>query len=130
MTAFARASHVLDAPLRALWGLGVVGGLSDRQLLDGFLTGEGESAELAFKVLMDRHGPMVFRVCTRLLVDANDAEDAFQTTFLLLFIHADRIRDRESVAAWLQGWPRAQEPGQRSMRRRRSSGEEHSRPVL
>ena len=46
MTAFARASHVLDAPLRALWGLGVVGGLSDRQVLDSFLTGEGESANL------------------------------------------------------------------------------------
>jgi RNA polymerase sigma factor (sigma-70 family) len=103
MMAYARATGVLDAPLRALWGIGVVGGLSDRQLLDRFLSGEGESATLAFQTLVERHGPMVFRVCTRLLIDPNDAEDAFQSTFLVLFIHARRIRDRESVAAWLQG---------------------------
>jgi RNA polymerase sigma factor (sigma-70 family) len=103
MTALARASCVLDAPLRALWGLGVVGGLSDRQLLESLLIGERESAALAFQALMDRHGPMVLRVCTRLLADANDAEDAFQSTFLVLLLQAERIRDRESVAGWLQG---------------------------
>jgi RNA polymerase sigma factor (sigma-70 family) len=103
MMASARASGLLDAPLRALWGVGVVGGLSDRQLLDRFLSGERESAALAFQAIVERHGPMVFRACTRLLVDPNDAEDAFQSTFLVLFLQAERIRDRESVAGWLQG---------------------------
>jgi RNA polymerase sigma factor (sigma-70 family) len=103
MTAFARASGVLNAPLRALWGIGVVSGLSDRQLLDRFMTGDREGAELAFQALVERHGPMVLRACTRLLVDPNDAEDAFQSTFLVLFLQAERIRDRESVAGWLQG---------------------------
>jgi RNA polymerase sigma factor (sigma-70 family) len=72
-------------------------------LLDRFLTGEREGAELAFQALVERHGPMVFRVCTRFLVDPNDVEDAFQSTFLVLFLQAKRIRDRESVAAWLHG---------------------------
>ena len=98
-----RASGVVAGPLRMLWGVGVVSGLSDGQLLDRFATGHGEAAELAFQALVERHGPMVLRVCRRLLDDPNDAEDAFQATFLVLLREADRIRERGSVAAWLHG---------------------------
>ena len=84
-----RASSVVAGPLAAVLSRGgVVGGLSDGQSLDRFATGPREVAELAFETLLpQRHGPMVLRVCQRVL-DLNDAEDAFQATFLVLPRHA------------------------------------------
>src|SRR5258707_271728 len=52
---------------------------NDRQLLERFVD-EGEEA--AFETLVRRHGPMVLGVCRRILNDPNDADDAFQATFL------------------------------------------------
>jgi RNA polymerase sigma factor (sigma-70 family) len=98
-----RASSALAGPLRTLWGVGVVGGLTDGQLLDRFAVGHDDGAELSFQALVERHGPMVLRVCQRVLTDPNDAEDAFQATFLVLLRQAGRIRERGSVAAWLHG---------------------------
>ncbi len=83
--------------------MGVVGGLSDGQLLDRFVTGSSESVEPAFQVLVERHGPMVLRVCRRVLEDPNDAEDAFQATFLVLLRRARSVRNRDSLASWLHG---------------------------
>ena len=99
------AGQTLSIPrsLGALFDIGVVGDLSDGQLLERFTTGHREAAELAFHSLVERHGPMVLRVCRRLLDDPNDAEDAFQATFLVLLRRAGAIRDRGSVAAWLHG---------------------------
>src|SRR6266567_2518317 len=57
----------------------------------------------AFEELLCRHGPMVLRVCRRLLPGAEDAEDVFQATFLLLARKPDAIRRRASVGAWLHG---------------------------
>jgi hypothetical protein len=48
MTA-SRANSVLAGPLRALWGVGVVSGLTDGQLIDRIDTGPGEAAELSFQ---------------------------------------------------------------------------------
>ena len=59
--------------------------------------------EPAFDALVERHGPMVLRVCRRLLDDPNDAEDAFQATFLVLLRQARSIRRTGSLAAWLHG---------------------------
>jgi hypothetical protein len=70
--------------LGTLFSVGVIGGLSDRQLLERFVSRRGEARELAFAALVERHGPMVLRVCRRLLHDSNDVEDAFQGTFLVL----------------------------------------------
>ncbi len=89
--------------LGALFEIGVAGDLPDGQLLERFTSGHREAAELAFQALVERHGPMVLRVCRRLLDDPNDAEDAFQATFLVLLRRAASIRDRGSVAAWLHG---------------------------
>ena len=57
-----KTANAFAQPLRTLFRVGVVGGLSDGQLLDRFATGHREDAEMAFRALMDRHGPMVLRL--------------------------------------------------------------------
>ena len=89
--------------IRALFQGGVVAGLSDGQLLERFVTRGGQSAELAFAALVEKHGPTVLNVCLGVLRDRHDAEDAFQATFLILARRADTIRNRDSVASWLHG---------------------------
>jgi hypothetical protein len=56
--------------MRALFTAGTVGGLNDKELLERFTTRGGEDAELAFASLVERHGPMVLRVCRAVLHDA------------------------------------------------------------
>src|SRR5437763_12960792 len=73
---------------------------TDRQLLLAFAA-HGEQA--AFEALVGRHGPMVLRVCRRLLRQEQDAEDAFQATFLVLARKAGSIRRSEALASWLHG---------------------------
>lgn len=67
--------------LRMLFEVGTVAGLTDGQLLDLFVT---RRTEAAFAALIERHGPMVQRVCHEVLDDHHDAQDAFQATFLVL----------------------------------------------
>ena len=57
----------------------------------------------AFEELVGRHGRMVLAVCRRILGDAHDAEDAFQSTFLVLARKASEIRDPELLGNWLYG---------------------------
>src|SRR5687768_16329189 len=89
--------------LDALFLVGTVGGLTDGQLLERFTDRGGEAAELAFSALVDRHGPMVLRVCRATLRDGHDAEDAFLATFLILARRAASIREGDAVASWLHG---------------------------
>jgi RNA polymerase sigma factor (sigma-70 family) len=72
--------------------------LSDRQLLERFARHKDEDA---FAALVQRHGPMVFGACRRVLRRAEDAEDAFQATFLVLARKAAAVAWRESVDRWL-----------------------------
>ena len=87
--------------LHALFRAGVVGQLTDGELLDRFAGQSGEAAELAFAALVERHGPMVFRTCRQALGDVHAAEDAFQATFLVLARRGRSFRVRGSLAAWL-----------------------------
>jgi RNA polymerase sigma factor (sigma-70 family) len=88
---------------RTLFGVGSIAGLTDGELLERFHERRGEVAELAFAVLLERHGPMVRRVCRRVLCDINAADDALQATFLVLARKAGSLRDRSSLASWLHG---------------------------
>src|SRR5262249_41055847 len=57
--------------------------------------------ETAFAALVRRHGPMVLGVCRRGLRHAQDAEDAFQATFLVLARKAGAVLKGEAVGSWL-----------------------------
>ena len=74
--------------------------LPDGELLGRFLRDRDEAA---FTVLVQRHGPMVFALCRRLLQHAQDAEDACQATFLILARKAASILRQASLASWLHG---------------------------
>ncbi len=89
--------------LGTLFTRGAIGSKTDAELLEDFAT--GEAAEAAFEVLVVRHGPDVLRACRRVLADPNDAEDAFQATFLVLARRASSgsIGRPESLGPWLHG---------------------------
>src|SRR5262245_45930321 len=78
--------------------LGPAADLSDKQLLDRFAR---DRSEEAFAILVERHGPLVLGLCRRVLRHEQDAEDAFQATFLVLARKAGAIRWRETVSGWL-----------------------------
>jgi RNA polymerase sigma factor (sigma-70 family) len=71
---------------------------SDRELLARF--NRQHDAE-AFAALVERHGPLVWRICRRTLPREQDAEDAFQAVFLVLMRKAATERWQESIAGWL-----------------------------
>jgi len=74
--------------------------MTDGQLLGEFVSRRDEAA---FARLVERHGPMVLGVCRRLLGHRQDAEDAFQATFIVLARRASSVRPREQVGNWLYG---------------------------
>jgi RNA polymerase sigma factor (sigma-70 family) len=87
-----------------LVGRGMVeeaGELSDEELLERYLTASEREAEAAFRALVARHGPMVLGTCQQVLHHAQDAEDAFQATFLKLARKGANIRDRRALPGWL-----------------------------
>jgi RNA polymerase sigma factor (sigma-70 family) len=73
---------------------------SDAALLERFVRHRDEAA---FAALVARHGPMVLRLCRRVLADAHAAEDAFQATFLVLARKAPAVGRPEALAGWLYG---------------------------
>jgi DNA-directed RNA polymerase specialized sigma24 family protein len=99
----APGSKAVIRQVKTLYQLGTVGGLSDEELLRQFVAWRGEDAEDAFAAVVGRHGPMVLRVCRRILTDSHDADDAFQVTFLVLARKARSIARREQLANWLYG---------------------------
>ena len=84
-----------------LFNIGVIRDLTDGQLLEWFSTEHGEVAELAFAALVERHGPMVLRVCCARLRDSHEAQDAFQATFLVLIRKSRGLWVKDSLGPWL-----------------------------
>ncbi|MGC8638301.1 MAG: sigma-70 family RNA polymerase sigma factor [Isosphaeraceae bacterium] len=108
-----------------LFCLGTLGGLSDGQLLDEFVSRREGNSEAAFEELMYRHGPMVLRICQTTLRDPQDAEDAFQAAFLVLAHRAGAIRQQASVGSWLFGVSRRVAAQARLRSARRRAGEQY-----
>jgi RNA polymerase sigma factor (sigma-70 family) len=75
-------------------------GLTDGELLECYVRSREEAA---FAALVQRHGPMVWGVCRRILASHHDAEDAFQATFLVLVRKAASVVPRAMLANWLYG---------------------------
>lgn len=71
---------------------------SDADLLNVFCC---HGDEAAFAELVRRHSSMVFGVCHQTLGHRQDAQDAFQATFLVLATRARSIKNESSLAGWL-----------------------------
>ncbi|TWU31751.1 sigma-70 family RNA polymerase sigma factor [Novipirellula artificiosorum] len=71
---------------------------SDRLLLDAW-TRHRDADALAH--LVQRYSALVMSVCRRQCRTHEDAEDAFQATFLTLSRDANRLRRQECLAGWL-----------------------------
>src|SRR5262245_59986518 len=95
-----KTAATLRKQMGTLFDLGALGTMPDRSLIAHFARGGG-STEAAFATLVERHGPMVLRVCRHVLADSHLAEDAFQVTFRLLARRAKSIHDPDRLAGWL-----------------------------
>jgi RNA polymerase sigma factor (sigma-70 family) len=94
--------------------------LPDRDLLQCFVE---QGDDQAFAALVQRHGPMVLRVCLQVLHQEQNAEDAFQATFLILSRKGRSLRKQGSLASWLYGVAHhAATDVKRSLARRRVRG--------
>ena len=85
--------------VQALCREGALGQWPDDRLVERFAR---ERSERAFEALVDRHGPMVLRVCRAVAGDAHAAEDAFQAVFLTLARKAGSLRAGGDLGPWLR----------------------------
>ena len=96
-------SLVVVKNIQTLFRAGTAGGLTDGQLLERFLSGRDGSGDAAFAAIVERHAPMVLRICRDALHDWHDAEDASQAAFIVLARKASSIQKLDSIASWLFG---------------------------
>jgi len=90
----------LARQLRGVLATRNTAGLTDADLWERYVHGRDEAA---FETLVRKHGPMVLGVCRRVLRNEQDAEDAFQATFLVLVRNAASLRSPRTIANWLHG---------------------------
>jgi RNA polymerase sigma factor (sigma-70 family) len=120
--------------LESLFDAGALGGLTDGELLECFQASRDTVGHDAFRVLVERHGPMVLGMCRSLVRDPHEADDAFQATFLVLVRKAGSIERRDTIGPWLHGVAgrvarRARDRAVRRRRREVEANEEIPCPV-
>jgi RNA polymerase sigma-70 factor (ECF subfamily) len=71
--------------------------VDDRQSVDAILAGDRD----AYRVLVERESPDVFRMCYRILGDLTEAEDAAQETFVTAYRALASFRAEGSFGAWI-----------------------------
>src|SRR5262249_5562994 len=108
--------------LRRLVNSREAGEATDSDLLDRFRNRQEESA---YEALIQRYGPMVFAGCMRMLHQHQDAEDAFQTTFLVLARKAGSIGQSESLGSWLYSVAY-----RTALKSRKAQARRHEEPML
>ena len=74
-----------------------VGGFSDRDLVLAFKAGRRDAYDEMFR----RHHDRVMRVCSRMLHNRQDAEEAAQETFLKAYQALPRFNGQFQLGAWL-----------------------------
>jgi RNA polymerase sigma factor (sigma-70 family) len=116
-----RVAHSRWQSLDTLFNAGALGTMSDPDLLNCFSSDRGSRGQEAFRILVERHGPMVLGLCRSLIPDSHEAEDAFQATFLVLVRKGQGIWVRDSIGPWLYGVASrvARRARRRSIERRR-----------
>jgi RNA polymerase sigma factor (sigma-70 family) len=102
---------------------------SDEHLLHDYVAGQDTAA---FEAIVRRHGAMVLGVCRRVLHHEQDAEDAFQATFLVLLHKARSLTRPELLSNWLYGvaFRTALKARQDAMRRRQREGPMVHEPIV
>src|SRR4051812_37098276 len=98
MSTTVQAETVYDHLRRAM--LGGEAGVPDADLLEAFARPREGGA---FGARVRRHGPMVLGVCRRVTRHPQDAEDAFQATFVVLARKAPALGRCDRLAGWLYG---------------------------
>lgn len=73
----------------------------DRDAVAAQVLAAADGDQEAFDGLVDRYAGLVWSVLRSYQLRAADAEDAFQTTWLRLVEHLDRIREPRAVGGWL-----------------------------
>jgi RNA polymerase sigma factor (sigma-70 family) len=96
----ARPLHKTLEPLRQLAASQFFADWPDQRLLERFLA---QRDQTAFAELLQRHRRLVWGVCRHLLGHEQDAEDAFQATFLVLALKGQSIRKTQALSSWLHG---------------------------
>jgi RNA polymerase sigma factor (sigma-70 family) len=80
----------------------------------------------AFSEIVRRHSGIVWGVCRRVLIHQQDAEDAFQATFIILARKASSLRDGRYLSTWLYSVAFHAARNVRKMKQRRLQHEAHS----
>jgi RNA polymerase sigma factor (sigma-70 family) len=83
---------------------------SDGDVVDRGEVSDGDLVRLArdgdpvaFRLLVERHQPMVRARARRLYANPSDVDDIMQESFLQAFIALDRLQDPDRFAGWLAG---------------------------
>ena len=99
---------------------------TDAQLLEQF---ENRRDQSAFAEIVNRHGAMVLATASR-IVNREDAQDAFQATFLALAKGSGRLHRKEALPGWLHSTARRCSELIRRTNMRRARKEHHAKESI